>query len=461
MIARRSPATHTAHTAGLAALTALATATGLAALTALAACGGESGATADAGSDPDAPAAVAPGPLAVTVLDDSNGPATGEPLAGARVVAIAPDGGETVVLTDALGRADLTIGAGTTVYVVRALEDGSLLHVDAYTDVEPGTVLVAGGAGAPSSSTPLLGFASVTVDADPRADRVGLGLPCRQFQTEPPPTLSVPLPRCAASDHATLVGLAFRGDGLLGWGSVEDVDLFTLVNGDFAVTALRPPVTAHLAYTAVPFELTGIASDLLLEGETTLTFSRSLTAVTGPALVSELAVAPIAETTQLRTILTTAATAVTPVWNLRRRPGLVLSHQLDLGAASIPFMTTPAFDAETGSFAWTYFGGNGHRPDVVTLRAFYTTDFFTVVLVVHTPGRRDHLTLPFSPALAEVAPRRGGSGSLNSYHAVDLVGADYREALRRISPEERRGLDRPDAFRAYDDVWITGRDLFF
>lgn len=404
------------------------------------------------------------GPFTLTLLQGVGDPAPGQPAAGRGAILLGPDGVERELIVGDDGHATAEIAPGTAVFVVRSL--GNMPELTVFTDVAPGMHVVAGGAPAPAPFPHIQGFTNVTVQRPFNAfGGVDVFLPCGQRVFDPFDLFQMPVYRCAGSERATVVVVAYADSGnpfVIGYDVATDVDLVAAVDGALTFDATTPPPRAQLSYTSLPSDLLSMsAAFAFTDGSTEVVTTTPAALVSGPTHRLDVPVVPLGTRTALRTHIQSSATAMAPVAHLRRYDDVRLAAAFDLGATITPFVSRPAFDTRSRTIAWTYLGGGGRRPDLVTTVASYFTPIGGQVrIVVHAPGARTSMPLSFPASLEPIAPSPADSfPQLEQVWAVELVGGDHADAVRAIDGELRRSLESIHAFADHDEVWISGSHL--
>lgn len=429
-------------------------------LVACAGCGAGDDATAIDARDPDAtPIDGGPGPFALTVYSLA-APFTGDPttpLAGAEVFLVAPDGSTQRAVTDAAGHATATIAPGTTAFALRAVPETSDAHLTIAIGLEPGGALTIGTPPVAFFDPAPIGNLQLSGPVIAGANFYQVASPCIQPGASFEPFFFVPIVPCARlTDAPVAMWAADVETNVLGYAFSQGLDL-SAPRVVATVTNQRPPATAITAFASVPAEVEGIqvVRTTVREG-LTIPVRSNLLAPSASTLVVTQGIAPLGERTLVRTRITSEG-AAGDVWNLRRAPGDARHVVIDLGAAMLPFMTTPSVSLPLGTVAWTNVGGGGRRPDVVVVRATYQNAARTVELTVIGPGAGTHLTWPAWPAeLAPAEPDVFSFPSVADFYGIDVVGRGFADLLPTIDADARGLQQRDDVFRDDAEVWFAG-----
>lgn len=387
----------------------------------LAACGGGGPSADPVDASTDAPWA---GRIVVRV-DGISGYDTIAPEADRLVVFVAPDGSETVAVTDAAG---VAIGPGipdTTVFVGRVRGP---VHV--FTAVQPGTVIdvkLPPWFRAVSDLSP--GAWTVRLAPAPAGtDDVVAGTCIAKSRAAAPGPVAVDRKNPCPHLHDAMV-LGFRtADGVVvGWGARDHVDL-TAAPGVVDLP-LAAPAPVEVRYTSVPagvrvqptVALRGRGFELVLDG--------APAPVAGPTVTLDVPTIPIGPAV-LRTALVAPPAPDGAPWNdvAHHQPLAGPPVAIDLGDPLAGFANVRR---EGLSLRWDWTGNTAHTGDLVRARlTFRSVDGRDQIAHLYGPGDRDAIVVPPWPgALANAAPL----ASIQAHPPVlydPLDRAGYAAALR-------------------------------
>ena len=412
----------------------------------IAACHGGNPATGDAsgsaGGDattmvdaaPDTVDATPRGLITVTVYGDGLDGNPGQPVAGAHVYFVEPDGTVTEVLTGTDGIATTTEPDHTTVWIVHR-ESSISYYIETYEGVQIGDSII-GGNPTPLGPDTIAGTAYVSFPAFSDATSYQLTLSCSAGYT---PSSASPIATnflpCPEEMTATAVISATDSQGNLGYTTATGVDLTAHTSSAtaLALPAFRPASTISVTFTNLPSAL----------GESSAQLYARYSLGTDPTMLQDIQVnedtltdtmtaanpiAPVGDHTQVTGQVYLGASTYTERYN-GPSAGMLANVTIDASTMVHPVMTTWQYDSATKTISWLEYAF-GVDPTVV--QSYLDWNAGTSVawrLTAPYAGGPALVLPPIPPTLASLF----GSPS-DAYAEVDTIaytGKTYHDVLIR------------------------------
>ena len=413
----------------------------------------------------DADTDVALGPATITVNRTYNEGNPGEPLEGAPVFFIRPDGTYEMKATGPDGKASAEVVAGSAILVARQriLAGAPSYTLTAFVGVEPGFDVIAGNKAQPPYTS--AGQLTFTWGPVAGASYYRFASSCGSPFTSGTSVVLDVNSACPSATAATAVVTAFDQSGtLVGYSVDANVNLTASVGQTRTMPAFTTaPPSAATTYTNLsPATFESVDFDLeLLQGDEPLASTGGYGTVTGQTLTLNGPIAPVGSSTWIKSRFSPTAQNLLDMFHVRRHGTQQLTHSLDVGANMLPMTTYPSFDPGSRTVAWTLSGGGtGRQADAVIARGYWylgASGTFVDWTVVG-PALTSHVTLPPLPTeLTTLTPAASDEAYVNEFWMIDVVGKDgYQAVATDIIPESDGIFFYSRAFADEQELWFTG-----